>query len=444
MRFRVDIRHVQHVGHLQLDLDLSRHQLTCIVGKNGVGKTTLIRALRNLSLADTFVRTAAGDIFGPESRITYTIENTVVTFEYDATLRSLNSRDAIPDAIRSLCVAELPMPHGSRFSLFPTLGDADAEIRRQIVLEDYTRPEELIDFLSDIYSSNKFEALVETRIRDRSYYSLLLGNNRYVREDHMSSGECFLISLYRTITSGAKLIAVDEIDLSLDPAAQVHLLRRLRAFCEQYGCNVLFTTHSLAMMRTLSSQELLYLDGRGEQVSLVPASYEYIKTLLFGFTGWDRYILTEDIVLHEFIETLIERYYPNVFYRYKIIHIGAASQVTSLVLRNSQERFLADPESVIGVLDGDQRGEVHARQDRIFCLPIESVEKALFAYYGEADFPHRLPGGRVPNAPRDLFNALQTSGVMSRAQIYAYLCERNEEALQPIVAQLRGFLLRPN
>ena len=45
MKFRVDIRKVQHVEALSLELDLSEHKLTCIVGRNGVGKTTLLLML---------------------------------------------------------------------------------------------------------------------------------------------------------------------------------------------------------------------------------------------------------------------------------------------------------------------------------------------------------------------------------------------------------------
>jgi ABC-type nitrate/sulfonate/bicarbonate transport system ATPase subunit len=441
MLLKIEVRHVQHV---ELEIDLSKNQLTGIVGKNGVGKTTLIRAIRNLSLADTFIRTASPEIFVPESSITYTIDGKVIEFGYDRALRSLNSKALVPDTIRRMCVAELPMPHGSRFNFFRTLSDADADIRRQIVLEEYTSPEELIDFLSDIYSSKKFRLLVETRVQDRSYYSILLSANRYVREDYLSSGEYFLISLYRTIKSGARLIAIDEIDLSLDAAAQVHLLRRLREFCQQYGCNILFTTHSLAMMRTLASNELLYMDRQGDAVQFIPASYHYVRSLLFGFVGWDRYILTEDWVLQEFIQFIIQRYCPNVFYCFKIIYIGGGSQVADLLRRNSQEQFLSDPEQVIGVLDGDQRDTPHARDPQIFCLPIDSVEKALFACYNnDADFPHRLPDGRVPSGSRDLFNALQQTGAMSKAQIYAYLCGRNETSLQTLIAVLGRFLSRP-
>jgi len=443
MLFRVEIDRIQHVERLVLELDLAQNKLTCIVGKNGVGKTTLIRAIRNLSNADTFLRTAAPDIFNAESCISYHIDGMEIRFDYDNNIRALNCKTPIPETIRKLCVAELPMPHGERFHFFPTISEADADIRRQIILEEYTRPEELIEFLSDIYSSDKFQSLVETIVRGRSYYSILRGDNRYVREDYLSSGEYFLINLYRTIKGGARLIAVDEIDLSLDAAAQVHLLRRLRNFCERYDCNILFTTHSLAMMRMLTPSELLYMDRRESGIELVPASYSYIKTLLFGFSGWDRYILTEDVVLHDFLEAIIQRYCKNVFYRYKIIYVGGGPQVSDLLRRNEEEGFLSEAENVIAILDGDLKDQAFANHPRIHFSPVDSVEKALFQYYGENDFPYRYPGVRTFKKPRELFNALQSAGVMSRAQIHLYLCDRNDQALAPLAVTLNGFLSRP-
>lgn len=443
MLLRVQIDRVQHVERLLLELNLAQNKLTCIVGKNGVGKTTLIRAIRNLSNADTFLRTASPDIFSAESHISYHVDGTEIRFDYDSNIRALNCRAPIPEQIRRLCVAELPMPHGERFHFFPMISEADADIRRQIILEEYSRPQELIEFLSDIYSSDKFESLVETVIRGRSYYSILRGDNRYVREDYLSSGEYFLINLYRTMKGGARLIAVDEIDLSLDAAAQVHLLRRLRKFCEQYHCNVLFTTHSLAMMRMLTPSELLYMDRREAGIELVPASYSYIKTLLFGFAGWDRYILTEDAVLHDFLEAIIQRYCAHVFYRYRVIYVGGGPQVADLLRRNEVEGFLSESENVIAILDGDLEGQAFANHPRIYFLPIDSVEKALFQSYGENDFPYRYPCPRTFTSPKELFNALQSAEVMSRAQIHSYLLHRNDQALAQLAATLNGFLSRP-
>ena len=299
---------------------------------------------------------------------------------------------------------------------------------------------ELIAFLSDIYSSDKFEALIETDVGGNRYFSMLSKDGTYVREDYFSSGEYFLVSLYRTITGTARLIVVDEIDISLDAAAQVRLVERLRGFCAKYSCNILFTTHSLAMMRTLGDHELFYMERIGTETILKPVSYSYIRSRLFGFRGFDRYILTEDRVLRDFLETFIRRYCPYVFFEYKVIYIGGASQVADLLVRNRSDQFLSEPANVIAVLDGDQRERDFAHEENVYCLPFENVEAALYEYYLEEDFPYRLAEGKGFNGKKDLFNSIQRDKVMSIEMINRYICERNENELQALVSVMRRFL----
>lgn len=440
MKFRLEINKIQHIERLALTLDLAKNQLTCIVGRNGIGKTTVVRALRNLSQSDTFVSTAPTGIFSPKSAIRYWVNEEQVTFDYDEHIGSLNCRAGVPQSIEELCAAELPFPHGARFNFFQSISKADRDIRQQIVLEEYGHPEELREFLSDIYSTNKFQALVETQISGRSYYSVLLEDGRYVREDYLSSGEYFLINLYRTIKGSARLIVVDEIDISLDPAAQVHLVRKLREFCAQYECNVVFTTNSLAMMHTLDDRELLYMERRNTETELNSVSYSYIRSLLFGFSGWDRYILTEDIVLSDFIETLIRQCCADVFFKYKIIHIGGAGQVVDLLRRNRKDQFLSEPKNVMAVLDGDQEQQSIAQDPDVQCLPLASVEKALADHYEEPDFPKKLPAGKGFNNAKDLFKKLQSDQVMSNEEINRYLIDANKQTLEPLIERLQQFL----
>jgi ABC-type dipeptide/oligopeptide/nickel transport system ATPase subunit len=442
MKFRFEIEQVQQVSWLSFEIDLDDNKLIGIVGKNGVGKTTLVRALRNLAHSDTFLKTASQGIFDPKSSITYILGTEFVRFEYDAHLKSLNCKSSIAPSFRSLCAVELPMPHGERFRYFQTVSDADKDIRRQIILEEYVKPDELISFLSDIYTSDKFLQLVETKVDGRTYYCILLPDGRYVREDYLSSGEYFLINLYRSLRGVARLIVVDEIDISLDAAAQVHLLKWLRRFCRKYGRNVLFTTHSLAMMRMLGDNELLYMERQDTEVKLYAASYSYVKTLLFGFSGWDRYILTEDDVLQAFLEAIIQRFCRNVFFRYKIIYVGGGGQVADLLRRNETEGFLTDPEKVIAVIDGDRRNYSYAQRKNIHFLPFDNVESALLSYYKEADFTHRLAKGIHFTDGKGLFKLLQKDRVMSAAQIYSYICDRNEQALMPLVNIMKEFLSR--
>ena len=439
-RLQVALESIQHVARLTLDLDLSVPGLVCLVGRNGTGKTTLVRALRNLASADTFVRTATPYAFSPSSRITYTIDGVQVEFTYDDKIRSLNCRDVIPVKLRDLIAAELPMPHGARFNYFKSASDADLGIRKAIALGKHNQPEELISFLVAMYGSTRYSSMVEVVVKGKSYYAIVKDDGTYIREDYLSSGEYFLINLYRTIKGSAQLIVIDEIDISLDSAAQAGLAAWIRTFCARYERKILFTTHSLALMRQLETKELFYMEDNNGRISISPTSYSYAKARLFGFSGWDRYILTEDQVLLGFIEAVISKYCPHTFFRYKVIFIGGGTQVVGLMKHNVREQFLSAPENVIAILDGDQKNESFASEPGVHVIPIKSVEKAIYAdSQKNADFPFRT-GKSSFTGPKDFHSYLQQKGIATQGQIFDYLISKNDETLQGLVDVLRRFL----
>jgi len=260
-----------------------------------------------------------------------------------------------------------------------------------------------------------------------------------IREDYLSSGEYFLIRLYRTITGPASLVVVDEIDISLDAAAQVKLLEQLRLLCRTYKRNILFTTHSLAMMRTLKEDELLYMEDAGQATVLTPQPYSYIKAILFGFSGWDRYILTEDKRLHDFLNFLIFNKCIPSFFRVKIIYIGGHNNVVSLLERNRDERFFSDVKNVIAILDGDAKNQ-YPKVERIFFIPFESVEKAIYALHKTLDFPWPIDGAKVFTGDKDCYRFLQQKMRVTDEVIFKYLCDKYAEAISPLVCELDTFL----
>jgi ABC-type Mn2+/Zn2+ transport system ATPase subunit len=439
-RISVLINEVQHISRLVFSVDLEVHGLHCIVGRNGAGKTTLVRALRNLSNADTFIKTASPRIFRAQSQITYNVDGRDYVFSYDAKLKSLNCRDSIPEAVRTAVSAELPMPYGARFNFAKSASEADSKIRASIALQDYQRPAELIHFLESVYDSEKYENLIGVSVKNKTYYAIENADGTYIREDNLSSGEFFLINLYRTIKSKARLIVIDEIDLSLDAAAQAKLSEWLRGFCQNYGCSILFTTHSLAVMRTLKDSELTYIGLESGVVSVFPASYSYAKARLFGFSGWDRYILTEDKMLVGLIEFLIANHCERPFFDCKTIYIGGGFQVADLLRRNQVDGFLSRPENVIAILDGDQRNEPHATEASVHLIPIESVEKELYARAQDPqNFSFRLPHSNFRNG-KEIRQHLRNAQVATDSELYTYIVQENLAAFQPIIELLKRFL----
>lgn len=439
--FRITLRNVQHIALLEFSVDLARHGLLAIVGKNGAGKTTLARAIRNLSHADTFATTAGAGIFRPDSKITYEIEGISREFVFDPKIGSLNCRQPLPSKWRADFSVELSIPAGDRFNFFKSLSESDLEIRGALALDDFAVPAELIELLQAIYPSSNFANLAEVKVRKALYYCVRQPNGRYIREDYLSSGEYFLINLYKRIRLRKKLIFVDEIDISLDASAQVRLLVELRKLCITYQSSVVFTTHSLAMIRMLQPGELLYLSITNGEAALAPSSFGYVNSVLYGFRGWDRYILTEDDVLKEFLEYLITRYCPDAFHTYLVIYVGGGGNVTDMLDQNAKEHFLAEREHVIAVLDGNQRNYRRARRERTYCIPLESVEKALLVEYDKPDFPHRLADDSViGDDPKKLFKELSRQGVMSRARVYEFLCNRHHAAVQAFSQHLAHLL----
>jgi len=442
----LDIENVQHITTAKLELDLGRHGIVCLVGRNGVGKTTLIKALSNLRQADTFKRTAVDGIFSETSKILYRYGEIAYEFLYDKRLGSLNCRTSVASSVKEGIEVELPMPHGERFNFFQSISDADHAIRSKIVLEDYTTPDELIGFLREIYGVDKFEKLRQIDVKGKSYFCLVLDDSRYIREDYFSSGEYFLICLYRKIRARSKLIVIDEIDISLDAVAQSRLAASLRAFCDRYEVNILFTTHSLAMIRTLEAGELFYIDYNEGVIDIRPRPYSYIKSVLFGFVGWDRYILVEDDILCEFVEFAIRRYLSNVFYSHKVIYVGGGRNTIDLMNRNAGEGFLAPAASVMAILDGDQRDERYLRHAKglVSLIPWLSIEKEVYRRYFELrEFP-RLPEGEYAGIEKQdgkaLFKAMQREKVLSREDIFSHLCDTTEAEVREFVRVLENFL----
>ena len=195
------------------------------------------------------------------------------------------------------------------------------------------------------------------------------------------------------------------------------------------------------MIRMLNRGELHYFSLNSGQASIEPASFGYINSVLYGFRGWDRYILTEDDVLKEFLEYVISRYCPDAFLTYLVIYVGGAGNVTDMLDQNAHEHFLAPSDHVIAVLDGDQRDFRRARHVNTYCIPIDSVEKSLLVEYEKAAFPHRLIDDAVINGnPKKLFDELLSQHLMSRARIYEFLCDRHNAEVATFSVRLAQLL----
>lgn len=441
MSFTISISHIQHLENLDFSIDLSKNGLMCIVGKNGSGKTTLIRAIRNLAQSDTFLRTASKRIFNEKSSITYNYDGKKYVFSYDKNHGAIDSREVVESETKNNIYAELPIPYGSRFE-FKSLSDSDDDLRKCITLKQYGKPSDLIKLLNSVYNTNRFDNLKSFKYKRKNHYFILLDNEFYIREDYLSTGEYFVIQLFELIQRKCRLIVIDELDISLDASAQVNLLKELRQYCAKYLVNIVFTTHSLALMKCLESEELYYLENYNAQAELKNVSYNYIKSVLFGFVGYDKYLLTEDRLLNQFMQFLLANESQLKFLRYTIIHVGGAGQTVDLMDRNRLLGFFSEnPQRIMTVLDGDQAGvkSFLGRTDLIF-LPFKNIEHQLELHY-------LTPGSGIPdvgntNGKKDVYRRLISTKKMNDTDIFKYLFAAHADQVNKFKKELIAFLSR--
>lgn len=385
LNFKLQIKNIQHIKDFTFEVDLSKNKLMAVVGKNGVGKTLLFKSIQNLITSNTFSKTSNKHIFNQDSQIIYTIDfHKSYIFIYNDSVETLDLKENIDDETIKNINVELPIPFGERFQ-FIRFGDIDSSLRANIVTQKYNKPEQLIELLNFIYDTDRFNNLIEVEISKKKFYAIVLEDDYYIREDYLSSGEYFVINIYKLIQSRCKLIAIDEIDISLDAMAQVRFIKKLREIIQEYEINFIFSTHSLGIMKMLESNELFYMDFNDGNCTIENKSYNYIKSLLYGFTDYDKYLLVEDDVLKDFIDFILSG--EKIFHKYIVLPIGGADNVVKLMEKNSEKEVFGKIENVKSVLDGDMSSKTiyNSRGDILF-LPFENIEKDLYSFNSSENF----------------------------------------------------------
>ena len=442
MLLKLCIENVQHINYLSYEVNLNDYGITCIAGKNGSGKTTLIRAIQNIKAANTFRITASPYIFNSDSKITYLINGVEHEYIYNEKLNQIDSRTLISEDFKKSIFVEQPIPHGVRFNHTQKLSNIDEELREKITLRDFKTPTSLVDFLNKIYSDNRFNNLKEVTIKKENYYFILLEDDYYIREDYFSSGEYFITHLYKLFNKKSTLIVIDEIDISLDSSAQVNLINEVRKLCNEKEKNIVFTTHSLALIKTLSDKEIHYIENTNGNVTIKNTSYNYVKSLLFGFTGWDKYILVEDKILEKYITHILGDAFD--FYKYKVIYIGGNENVIDLLKRNKSDHIFSEPRNVIAVLDGDVKSTTRGIEDEnVLFIPFESIEKDITAHYdqGKLNFTLTIHGKLNPSKRnKTVYKKIIRGGYMTQLEIFNYLNGFNKVQVDKLISELGGFL----
>ena len=173
---------------------------------------------------------------------------------------------------------------------------------------------------------------------------------------------------------------------------------------------------------------------------------------MFGFKGSDKYILTEDVVLKEYIEMKIKKITNNAEFNKKekveVISIGGCDNVIDFYKKNKIDSFLCDrDEKVFVILDGDVKDEIIEKNksiaSKLHFLPFESIEKEIFKKYISTQYNLPFVGklkGKPEKRNKKYFEKLTRRKGFNMEKIFAIAEKDNNDAVLAFEQRLSYFL----
>lgn len=273
----VEIAKLKHITNLTFEIPGPGVYL--LSGVNGAGKTSLLACLLRIGVSQAFARhfpssTKSAILDNYEgSEVKYTLNGVSVTYAYAGERwvprprknSDLLSKFGYPEVVYIGATADRITPRPEDFK--PTrIGTASAEIR---------------DTANAIFSTDKFDGLKVVNLKPGPGNQAFLlqatppPGATYFSERNFSLGELCVLKLLRRLKDCKKnaMVLIDELELALHPKAQVELLRYLRTFAPTKDLTIIFSTHSISLLKSVRRTDILFIDGSGGLTATVRGCY---------------------------------------------------------------------------------------------------------------------------------------------------------------------------
>lgn len=200
-----------------VSVDIAHGETLGVVGESGSGKSTLARAILALPAPDAgTVNFAGDDVFAATGKDLRTIRHSMQMVFQDP-LSSLNPSHRIVD------IVEMPLL---------VAGRGDAAERRKLVMET---------------------------LRSVGLDGELIGHRRPYE---LSGGQCQRVSLARALVLRPQLLICDEPVSALDVSVQAQVLNLLEDAKDAYKLTMLFISHDLSVVRSISDRVMVMYLGK--------------------------------------------------------------------------------------------------------------------------------------------------------------------------------------
>ncbi|MCR1919977.1 AAA family ATPase [Frisingicoccus caecimuris] len=214
---------------------------------------------------------------------------------------------------------------------------------------------------------------------------------------NMSTGENLLLTILNSLEKRLKkdvygetpaFMFLDEIELALHSSALRRLVFFLREIAEKNNTVVLFSTHSIELIRSIPAENIYYLqrhvDGSIEVINPCYPVYA-TRNLESSNYGHDYIIMVEDELARAIVERILRQKRLLSNKRVLVIAVGGWTEVLRFAYDTIRSNLALSTTKILIVLDRDIRESVSGflKKERMGFsnapnyLPIKSLEKYL-------------------------------------------------------------------
>lgn len=395
MGITMKIHNVKNIEDFEFEIPVEKG-LYALTGENGSGKSTVISCA-----ATSFYVPSLYAYFGKPK------EGSAIDFYFEdkhRRIRAENERWFKPTgSIGITGFYEGSIVFGNRFKdIDYSMLDKLAKIERT-QLEDASEfvKKSLGNILHDdesyydkLYVLNNVVSKEMGLLRTTYYYD---NNGTLISQLNMSTGENLLVtilnSLERRLTKQnygllPTFVFLDEIELALHSSALRRLVFFLKEIAEKENFVVLFSTHSIELIRSIKPENIYYLQRHvNNSIEMINPCYPIYATrnLEASNYGHDYIIMVEDDLAKKIVEKIL--YQKNLLSnkRVLVIAVGGWTQVLRFAYDTIRSNLALSTTKILIILDRDIKTEVPGflKNERMGFtnlpnyLPIKSLEKYL-------------------------------------------------------------------
>jgi peptide/nickel transport system ATP-binding protein len=206
-----------------IDLEVRPHECVALVGESGSGKTTLARCIAGLHAGFSGELSFRGRSLARGARARDRRTRQEIQYVFQSPYTSLNPRKTIGQII------------AQPLRLFFDVSPRDVQSRAAEALD---------------------KVQLSTSVLPRYPH-------------HLSGGERQRVAIARALVANPQLLVCDEVTSALDVSVQAAIIDLLAALQRELGLGLLFVTHNLALIRTLSQEVAVMSEGRIVERGLV-------------------------------------------------------------------------------------------------------------------------------------------------------------------------------